>query len=108
NKALIDEARRGGGYVMFRFPRAGQDTPSPKLGYGAGVDSWKWMIGSGVYIDDVDEIFRARLMEAAMWLVALVLLLGLCAWPIARGIVRPVRAMTTAMTTLAEGNTGIS
>jgi len=108
NRDLIHAAQRGGGYVTFRFPRAGQETPSPKLGYAAGVDAWQWAIGSGVYIDDVDEIFRSRLIDAAMWSVGLVVLLGLCAWPIARGIVLPVRAITGAMTTLADGNTGIT
>jgi methyl-accepting chemotaxis protein len=106
NAEMISAAQQGGGYVRFEFPRAGQSIPSPKLAYAVGVKHWGWTIGSGVYIDDVDEIFHARLVDAALWSGGSLLLLGFCAWLIARGIVRPVRAMTAAMGALAAGNLG--
>jgi methyl-accepting chemotaxis protein len=63
------------------------------------------MVGSGVYIDDIDVIFRDRVFDASCWSISLLALLGLCAWPIARSIVRPIRALTAAMTMLADGDT---
>jgi methyl-accepting chemotaxis protein len=105
---LIAAAQRGGGYVSYAFPRAGQQAPSPKLGYAVNVAPWDWMVGNGVYIDDVDTIFMARLKDAAMWSGGLIVLLGLCAWLIARGIVRPVRAMTATMTKLAAGDANVT
>jgi len=107
NAALIEAARRGGGYVPFMFPRAGQDVPSPKLAYAVAVDGWDWAIGSGIYIDDVDELFAARVVEAGAWSAGLLVVLGLVAWPISRGIVRPVRALTATMTALVGGDTRI-
>jgi methyl-accepting chemotaxis protein len=105
NAELIKAAQQGGGFVSFLFPRAGAQEPSPKLGYALGVEPWGRAVGSGVYIDDIDVIFRDRLFYAACWSISLLALLGLCAWPIARGIVRPIRALTTAMTVLANGDT---
>ena len=105
NAELIRAAQQGGGFVSFLFPRAGAPEPSPKLGYAVGIEPWGWAVGSGVYIDDIDAIFRDRLLRASCWSIGLLALLGLCAWPIARSIVRPIRALTRAMTTLADGDT---
>jgi methyl-accepting chemotaxis protein len=105
---LLAAAQRGGGYVSYGFPRAGQQAPSPKLGYAVSLAPWGWMVGSGVYIDDVDAIFSARLSAAVAWLGGLIVLLGLCAWLIARGIVRPVRAITATMTKLATGDVRVT
>jgi methyl-accepting chemotaxis protein len=105
NAELIKAAQQGGGFVSFLFPRAGAPEPSPKLGYALGIEPWGWAVGSGVYIDDIDVIFRDRLFYATCWSIGLLALLGLCAWPIARSIVRPIRALTRAMTMLADGDT---
>jgi methyl-accepting chemotaxis protein len=105
NADLIAAAQRGGGFVSFLFPRAGHPEPSPKLGYALAIERWNWIVGSGVYIDDIDAIFQERMARAASWSAALVVLLGLAAWPIARSIARPVRAITTAMARLADGDT---
>src|SRR6185437_11830002 len=101
NADLITAAQHGGGFVPFLFPRAGEAGPVPKIGYALAIEPWGWMVGSGVYIDDIDVIFHDRLVNAAYWSIGLLALLGLCAWPIARGIVRPIRALTM----LANGNT---
>jgi len=102
---LITAAQHGGGFVSFLFPRVGEPAPMPKIGYALAIERWGWMVGSGVYIDDIDVIFRDRLVHAACWSAGLLALLGLCAWPIARSIVRPIRALTAAMMTLADGDT---
>ena len=104
---LIAAARHGGGYVSFLFPRAGENTPSPKLGYALDIPQWRWIVGSGVYIDDVQAVFWHHLQQAALWSAGLLGLLAVCGWLIARGIVRPVRAMTSAMSALAGGDVGV-
>jgi len=50
---LIARARHGGGYVdyLWRKPSSGQMTP--KLGYVTAVEPWQWMLGTGLYLDDV-------------------------------------------------------
>ena len=105
NANVIAAAQAGGGFTEFMFPRAGSDTPSPKLAYAAPVGEWKWAVGSGVYIDDVDTLFRARVFNVLMMVGAILALLGVCSWWLARGLVRPVRALTGAMTRLAGGDT---
>ncbi len=105
---LIDNGVAGGGFTEYRFPRAGQKDPLPKIGYTTNVQPWNWIVGSGVYIDDVDTVFMARVWNALWWMLGLLVMLGLCAWPIARGIVRPLRAMTGIMARLAAGDTNVT
>ena len=104
NANVIAAAQAGGGFTEFMFPRAGQDTPSPKLAYAAPVPEWQWAVGSGVYIDDVDAQFRARVLNVLAMVAAILALLGVSSWWLARGLVKPVRALTGAMTRLAGGD----
>ncbi len=105
NANVIAAAQAGGGFTEFMFPRAGQETPSRKLAYALPVPEWKWAVGSGVYIDDVDALFRARVLHVLMIVAAILVLLGASSWWLARGLVKPVRALTDAMTRLAGGDT---
>jgi methyl-accepting chemotaxis protein len=104
NANVIAAAQAGGGFTEFMFPRAGSDTPSPKLAYAAPVGEWQWAVGSGVYIDDVDALFRARVFNVLMIVGTILALLGASSWWLARGLVLPVRALTGAMTRLAGGD----
>ncbi|MDK2063663.1 methyl-accepting chemotaxis protein [Aliarcobacter butzleri] len=55
-KDLIEAAKKGGGTVLFDFPKS-KDDPKlyDKIGYADGLQEWKWMIGTGVYIDNVEK-----------------------------------------------------
>ena len=57
-RELIAAAKAGGGFVDYWFPRAGQENPEPKLGYTTLFAPWNWVVGTGIYIDDVDKEFR--------------------------------------------------
>jgi methyl-accepting chemotaxis protein len=107
-KELIDTAKRGGGFVDYQFPRAGSTTPVAKLGYSLYLAPWDWMIGSGVYIDDLETTFWSRLQFEAIWVAGLMAVLIAAAILIARGLVVPARALTESMMKLAEGDTGVS
>ncbi|MFX4230993.1 methyl-accepting chemotaxis protein [Aliarcobacter butzleri] len=66
-KDLIEVAKKGGGTVLFDFPKS-KDDPKlyDKIGYADGLQEWKWMIGTGVYIDNVEkniEIMRQNSYE---------------------------------------------
>jgi methyl-accepting chemotaxis protein len=103
NAALIEAAKTGGGFIEFMFPRAGQDQPSPKLGFALSYAPWQWVIGTGTYIDDIDARFWEIARRDATYVAGLIALLIACAWPIARGIVQPIRSLTRAMSNLSAG-----
>ncbi len=57
-RELIAAAKAGGGFVDYWFPRAGQEQAVAKLGYTTLFTPWNWVIGTGIYIDDVDREFH--------------------------------------------------
>ena len=52
---LIAAARSGGGTVRYVWRKPSTGQIAPKLGYVVAIPQWNWMIGTGIYLDDVDE-----------------------------------------------------
>jgi len=44
-----------GGIVKYLWPKPGKDTPQPKFSYVRKFQQWDWVIGTGAYVDDVDD-----------------------------------------------------
>lgn len=42
--------------MVIQFPKPGLSEPVDKLEYVKKLEDWDWMIGSGVYIDDLDSL----------------------------------------------------
>jgi len=58
---MVDVARRQGeGFTSYFWRRLGEDQPVEKLTYSRDFPEWKWVIGSGVYIDDVEHAVAQR------------------------------------------------
>ncbi len=53
---LIKAAKYGGGYVSYFWDKPSTKQVTAKLGYSVGLDRWQWMIGTGVYLDDVTNV----------------------------------------------------
>jgi len=60
-KALMQEfasqARQGGGFVDYVWPKPGSDRPLAKISYVKGFEPWGWVVGSGIYVEDVEAAF---------------------------------------------------
>lgn len=52
---LIAKARQGGGVVRYLWEKPSTHKIAPKLGYVVALDKWGWMLGTGIYLDDVDS-----------------------------------------------------
>ena len=97
----------GAGYVPYEWPKPGFDKPQPKLSYVVGFAPWNWVIGTGVYIDDL----KAQTWESSeRTLIAggLVFLISLAvSMFVAGSITRPLRYITATMNALAGGNLSV-
>lgn len=51
---LIAQAKAGGGYVRYLWQKPSTQKIAPKLGYVITLERWGWMLGTGIYLDDVD------------------------------------------------------
>ena len=89
--AMIDVCKKdGAGFVDYYWPKPGEPKPVPKISYVKLFPEWQWIIGSGIYIDDVEkEIARIRILVGS---IILVITLGvlLLSYFMARSITRPI------------------
>lgn len=96
--------RQGSGIVAYEWPKPGATQPLPKMSFVAGFAPWNWVIGTGLYIDDLQDqkwdVASRALMIAGIIMLLVVAVSAL----VARGISRAMRGMTTAMGELAAGN----
>src|ERR1035437_4601970 len=58
---------KGAGYVDYVWPKPGFKEEVPKISYVKGSEAWGWVIGSGIYIDDVDALFRTNALKFLAW-----------------------------------------
>lgn len=54
-EALLFQARSGGGYHQYLWQKPSTKETVPKLSYVAWLDKWQWMVGTGLYIEDVKQ-----------------------------------------------------
>ena len=50
-----------GGFVPYYWPRPGNSKPVEKLSHVRQFTDWYWIIGTGVYIDDINERYNELL-----------------------------------------------
>ncbi|GHV92980.1 methyl-accepting chemotaxis protein [Spirochaetia bacterium] len=116
---LYDNARKGGGFVSFAFPKPPSMEIAPKLAYAEyipGTDIW---ISTGIYIDNIETVTAAmeereseelfKLMALIIGILAALLLfiLGPLVIFTLKSITRPLRETVKAAEQLAAGNLNI-
>jgi two-component system NarL family sensor kinase len=73
---LIARARAGGGLERYNWVKPSTNKLAPKLGYVVPVANWGWMMGTGIYLDDVEAALarvdaqQSANIEATMWWIA--------------------------------------
>ena len=50
---LIEKAKEGGGLHQYLWEKPSAGTIAEKVSFAVGLDKWEWMLGTGVYLDDV-------------------------------------------------------
>jgi len=85
---LVNTAKAGGGFVEYWFPRVGQQTAEPKLSYSALFAPWSWVIGTGIYIDDIDREYKNGAILLGGISAGLLVLLSLIGWQVGSSVVR--------------------
>jgi methyl-accepting chemotaxis protein len=95
--------QHGGGFYHYYWQTPADPAPRLKVSYVIGLPEWKWLIGTGIYLDDVQAVFQRQ----ALWLggiCALALAASVAAsMVITRGVVRPLARITDEMRALADG-----
>ena len=82
-KKLLYKAKSGGGVVRYIWPKTSKNNQEvPELSYVIYLKSWDWMMGAGVYTDDIDyyigkikEKNAASLNKTIAYIVGITILL---------------------------------
>ncbi|MBS1155688.1 MAG: putative Methyl-accepting chemotaxis sensory transducer [Proteobacteria bacterium] len=101
---MIDVVRKsGGGFYRYDWKTSEDIAARTKISYVTGIPEWGWVVGTGVYLDDIDKLYRTQ----AWWLgsigvLALVVSVA-AALAITRTVVKPLSAVARQMDELASG-----
>ena len=80
----------GAGFVHYMWPKPGESKPVPKISFVKLFEPWGWIVGSGVYVDDI----QAELSKFRRVFLGAALLVGigglLLTWLLARKTARPI------------------
>ena len=114
-RALIETGRAGGGTNMYKWDKPSTKGLVDKLSYSGPLDKWQWIVGTGFYIDDIEQAvagiardveqeITARALTAAL-VAAVLLALSVAAglW-LSRRISRPLAHTSGALLAIADGD----
>lgn len=110
-KQIADALRSssdGRAFVMAKFMRPGEQVLAPKLQYAIRIDGWNWMVGSGLYMDDVDAAVRNALIKNLSIMSVIALVVATIGLAVFRSVMRqiggePAQAMEV-MGRVAQGH----
>lgn len=101
----VKASSRGEARVDYLWPKPGAAEPVPKLSYVKRSARWSWVLGAGVYMDDVREKVNALILwSAGVTSLTLLVMLVLAVW-VARRISEPLVA---AIHSLDSGSTQVA
>jgi len=94
----------GEGQVDYMWPAPGGGDAVTKISYVKGFKPWGYIIGSGVYIQDVDAAFWAAAPTKIIVGVITMLLISFASYMIARSVTSPVINIVNALKNIAAGD----
>ena len=75
---LLERAKAGGGLERYMWVKPSTHQSVPKLGYVVALKEWGWMLGTGIYLDDVDRALATidaqqsgNIRNTMLWIAAI-------------------------------------
>jgi methyl-accepting chemotaxis protein len=109
NVEMLKVAKRDGkGIVHYSWPKPNQSKPVEKISYITLFEPWGWILGTGVYIDDIQEKFKDEVIKiGGIGLAICALLIAITAL-ISRSITVPLRHTVHAMADISRGDADLT
>jgi len=108
-KEMMQRARtEGSGFIDYVWNRPGSDEPAGKRTYFLAFAPWEWTIGTGVYVDDLNEQTSHDVIVQGGIAAAILAVMVLVAWLISRTITRPIQRLTSTMEKLSQGDLSVA
>ncbi|PWE56903.1 chemotaxis protein [Metarhizobium album] len=92
------------GFVDYYWPKPGFEEPVLKYSHVAGFEPWGWVVGTGVYADDLAAMFRRNALQTAAIVGLGALAILLVAFAVVRSVVKPIERLKASMQAISEEN----
>ena len=115
-REMIENGRKqGGGFTDLMFAKPNQTEPLPKRNYTVAFEPYKWVIGTGVWIDYIDEkvaeaqaladdMLRASIIQTCVIIVVLEAVITLLAIKLSNSLIAPIKHITGVLGVLSTGD----
>ncbi len=94
----------GAGFVEYQWPKPGSAKPQPKLSYVKKHPQWNWIVGSGMYVDDIMAAVNKVFYSVLAVLLAAVCLSGGLVFFLARAVSRPMHKAVEMIEEMEKGH----
>ncbi|RJG42305.1 methyl-accepting chemotaxis protein [Motilimonas pumila] len=89
--AMANIARnQGGGFVDYFWAKPGQDGSFKKISYVQLLPEWDWIVGTGIYVDDINETLYQAFTGMLIEVLILITLVSLVLIVVAKQLLRQV------------------
>ncbi|MGL3605422.1 methyl-accepting chemotaxis protein [Rhizobium sp. G187] len=89
------------GFVDYYWPKPGFDAPVEKFSHVIGFEPWGWVVGTGVYSDDLAALFRQTALKYGLLIAVAIVAMLTCAYLVVRSVVQPINRLKSAMSDIA-------
>lgn len=84
----------GGGYHLYDWPKPGQGSGEyPKVSYVKRFEAWGWVLGAGVYLDDVARDVRTITLTLTLSSIIVAVIIFLVALKVSARLVHPLNQL---------------
>lgn len=91
------------GFVHYMWPKPNMEQDVEKTSYIKLFEPWGWIIGSGIYIDDIQALLKSRIESLLVIVVPCFLLLFIVAKILSSSIITPCEKIESALDDIAQG-----
>jgi methyl-accepting chemotaxis protein len=98
--------KSGAGFVPYQWAKPGSESAVDKLSYVRLHPQWNWIVGTGLYMDDLQaEISRIFWAVASVFVGVLIFSIALV-WMLARNIAKPLERTVEMIQEMEKGRLG--
>lgn len=96
---------KGSGTVDYYMTKQGQSSTKyfPKVGFFRSYPKWGWVIGTGIYIDDIDSVVQDTFLQVLFFnIIIMIIIILVVAFTIIRQIVNSMHKITKDLAESAD------
>src|SRR5580698_4118016 len=95
--------KQGHGFVSYAWHKPGIAAEVRKVSFVEGFEPWGWIVGSGVYLDDADAVWRSNARTAAGLAAGCLVILLLISTSVWRSIFQRLNFIVEQMKDISQG-----